>query len=141
MAGSTSAASVVQGPPTRPASAPGSAESLAAHSSADPVLSPVAQLIQEFILGDTSFKEEIKHLWKVIRDKDEILAINVKHNMRFIKQQRLMYDIIKLEAEIEKVQLWEDEVFVLQATLNSLRNTWLSTAALDNAWNFFGAAA
>ena len=141
MAGSTSAASVVQGPTTRPASAPGSAESLAAHSSADPVLSPVVQLIQEFILGDTSFKEEIKHLWKVIRDKDEILAINVKHNMRFIKQQRLMYDIIKLEAEVEKVQLWEDKVFVLQATLNSLRNTWLSTAALDNVWNFFGAAA
>ena len=124
MAGSSSAASVVQGPTARPASAPASsAESLAPHSSADPVLSPVVQLIQEFILGDTSFKEEIKHLWKVIRDKDEILAINVKRNMRFVKQQRLMYDIIKLEAEIEKVQLWEDKVFVLQATLNSLRNT------------------
>jgi len=74
-------------------------------------------------MGDTSFTEEIKHLRAVIRDKDEILAINLKYNTRFLKQQRLMYDIIKLEAEVEKVQFWENNVFVLQATLNSLRNT------------------
>jgi hypothetical protein len=37
------------------------------------------------------------------------------------------------------VQFWENNVFVLQATLNSLRNTWLPTAALDYMWNFFGA--
>ena len=138
MAGSSAASSVMQGPTARPASAPGSAASPAAAPD-DPVFSPVVQLIQEFIMGDTSFTEEIKHLRAVIRDKDEILAINVKYNMQFLKQQRLMYNIIKLEAEVEKVQFWENNVFVLQATLNSLRNTWLPTAALDYMWNFFGA--
>jgi hypothetical protein len=122
MAGSSAASSVMQGPTARPASAPGSAASPAAAPD-DPVFSPVVQLIQEFIMGDTSFTEEIKHLRAVIRDKDEILAINLKYNTRFLKQQRLMYDIIKLEAEVEKVQFWENNVFVLQATLNSLRNT------------------
>lgn len=122
MAGSSAASSVMQGPTARPASAPGSAASPAAAPD-DPVFSPVVQLIQEFIMGDTSFMEEIKHLRAVIRDKHEILAINVKYNMQFLKQQRLMYNIIKLEAEVEKVQFWENNVSVLQATLNSLRNT------------------
>lgn len=112
---------LVLGPAASFASMPGPAVSPASSMMADPVLSPVVRIIEEYLLGATSFEEEIKHLRAAIRDKNEILAINVKHNMRFIKQQRLIWDIIKLESEAEEVQLWEDKAFIVQAILNSLQ--------------------
>ena len=94
----------------------------------DPTLSPIVQIVREFILGaNNSFEDEIKHLRDEIAYKDEILTINVKNNTRVLRQQGLMFGIIKLEHDVEKLQFWADGLFVLQATLNSLLQQWWST--------------
>ena len=102
--------------------------SLASSSASTAFLSPVVRTIKEFIIGAASFEEELQEIHKEIRYRDEILTINVKNGQHLKKQQMLIWQITKLECNMRELQLWEERMLVVQATLNSLQAQWLPMA-------------
>ena len=84
----------------------------------------IAEMITAYLVGDTTFDQELRDLQKELADRNEILAINVSHNMNPMRQQEMMLRIFKLERIIQEVTDWELAVDTVMATLNSMTQHW-----------------
>ena len=62
----------------------------------------IAKTITSYLIGHTTFDQERQDLQKELSDRNEILAINVAHNLHPTRQQQLLR-IFKLEAIIQKL--------------------------------------
>ena len=79
----------------------------------------IAKTITSYLIGDTTFDQELQHLQKELSDRHEILAINVAHNINPMRQQQQLLRIFKLEATVKELTSWELEVDTAMATINS----------------------
>ena len=84
----------------------------------------IAEMITAYLVGDTTFDQELRDLQKELADRNEILAINVSHYMNPMRQQEMMLRIFKLERIIQEVTDWELAVDTVMATLNSMTQHW-----------------
>lgn len=84
----------------------------------------IAEMITAYLVGDTTFDQELRDLQKELADRNEILAVNVSHYMNPMRQQEMMLRIFKLERIIQEVTDWELAVDTVMATLNSMTQHW-----------------
>jgi hypothetical protein len=80
----------------------------------------IAKTITSYLIGHTTFDQERQDLQIELSDRNEILAINVAHNLHPTRQQQQLLRIFKLEAIIQKLNFWELEVDTAMATINSM---------------------
>jgi hypothetical protein len=80
----------------------------------------IASTIQQFLLGETSFKVELAERSRKVDHQREILAWTVSDGYRPNQVLRLRARLFKLQCSVVQLLCWEDELSLVESILNSM---------------------